>query len=91
MANATKEIPETVEGQEEILQKYDSESRFRKIDHGFWRWAVFALSVGLAGYHLYTAYFGPLDALRHRSLHTAVIAALVFILYPAFYKREQTK
>ncbi|MEK4027158.1 TRAP transporter permease [Pseudobacillus sp. FSL P4-0506] len=91
MANATKEIPETVEGQEEILQKYDSESRFRKIDHGFWRWAVFALSVGLAGYHLYTAYFGPLDALRHRSLHTAVIAALVFILYPAFYKKGTNK
>ncbi|KMY52739.1 C4-dicarboxylate ABC transporter permease [Bacillus sp. FJAT-27231] len=91
MANAIKEIPETIEGQEDILQKYDSESRFRKIDHGFWRWAIFALSVGLAGYHLYTAYFGPLDALRHRSLHTAVIAALVFILYPAFYKRGSNK
>ncbi|KIL72842.1 TRAP transporter permease [Bacillus badius] len=91
MTNAIKEVPETIEGQEEILQKYDSESRFRKIDHGFWRWAIFALSVGLAGYHLYTAYFGPLDALRHRSLHTAIIAALVFILYPAFYKKGSKK
>ncbi|MFK2826253.1 TRAP transporter permease [Bacillus sp. B190/17] len=91
MTDATKQIPETVEGQEEILQKYDSESRFRKIDQGFWRWAIFILSVGLAGYHLYTAYFGPLDALRHRSLHTAVIAALVFILYPAFYKKQSNK
>ncbi|WP_100403773.1 TRAP transporter permease [Bacillus sp. FJAT-42315] len=81
-------MPEAAGGEEEILQKYDSESRFRKIDAGFWRWAVFILSVGLAGYHLYTAYFGPLDALRHRSLHTAVIAALVFILYPAFYKKS---
>ncbi|WP_100330033.1 TRAP transporter permease [Bacillus xiapuensis] len=77
--------------EEEILKKYDSESRFRHIDQGFWRWAVFILSVGLAGYHLYTAYFGPLDALRHRSLHTAVIAALVFILYPAFYNKKSNK
>ncbi|KAB7704742.1 TRAP transporter fused permease subunit [Bacillus aerolatus] len=91
MVNTAKEIPETVEGQEDILQKYDSESRFRKIDQGFWRWAIFILSVGLAGYHLYTAYFGPLDALRHRSLHTAIIAALVFILYPAFYKKKTNK
>ncbi|WP_338752771.1 TRAP transporter permease [Bacillus sp. FJAT-52991] len=90
MTESKNTMPETAGGEEEILQKYDSESRFRKIDAGFWRWAVFILSVGLAGYHLYTAYFGPLDALRHRSLHTAIIAALVFILYPAFYKKNSS-
>ncbi|MBM7649475.1 TRAP transporter 4TM/12TM fusion protein [Bacillus ectoiniformans] len=88
MTKRLKENPEATVEQEEVLQKYDSESRFRKIDQGFWRWAIFVLSIGLAGYHLYTAYFGPLDALRHRSLHVAVIAALVFILYPAFYKKK---
>ncbi|KKB39817.1 TRAP transporter permease [Bacillus thermotolerans] len=88
MSQAVKETPETTVEQEELLQKYDNESRFRKFDKGFWRWAIFVLSVALAGYHLYTAFMGPLDALRHRSLHTAVIAALVFILYPAFYKKK---
>ncbi|RXT02799.1 TRAP transporter permease [Ammoniphilus sp. CFH 90114] len=69
-----------------ILEKYDLESRFRKIDKGFWRWLIFVLSVGLAGYHLYTSYFGPLDALRHRVLHTSIVAVLIFIMYPAFLK-----
>ncbi|MBA4603090.1 TRAP transporter permease [Thermoactinomyces mirandus] len=72
-----------------ILEKYDAESRAKKINHDFWRWIIVILSVGLAGYHLYTAYFGPLDALRHRSLHTSVISALVFILYPAFFKTKK--
>ncbi|MEI2358175.1 TRAP transporter permease [Mesobacillus zeae] len=84
--NVIKDIDET-----KILEKYDAESRTKKIDHGFWRYAILILSVGLAGYHLYTAYFGPLDALRHRSLHTSVIAALVFILYPAFFRRKKDK
>ncbi|WP_071394256.1 TRAP transporter permease [Bacillus tuaregi] len=77
--------------EKDILEKFDTESRTKKINKGFWRWVIFLLSVGLAGYHLYTSYFGPLDALRHRSLHTAVIAALVFILYPAFYKKKKDK
>lgn len=81
-----KEINET-----DILEKYDAESRTKKIDKGFWRWVILVLSVGLAGYHLYSSFFGSLDALRHRSLHTAVIAALVFILYPAFFKKKQDK
>jgi TRAP transporter 4TM/12TM fusion protein len=67
----------------EVLEKYDSESRFRQLDKGLWKWVVTILAVGLACYHLYTSYFGPLDAVRHRSLHTAVITALVFLLYPA--------
>lgn len=84
--NMNKEINETA-----ILEKFDTESRTKKIDRGFWRWVILILSIGLAGYHLYTAYFGSFDALRHRSLHTAVIAALVFILYPAFFKRNRNK
>jgi TRAP transporter 4TM/12TM fusion protein len=85
-SKTNKEINENA-----ILEKYDAESRTKKINNGFWRWAILVLSVGLAGYHLYGAYFGSLDALRHRSLHTAVIAALVFILYPAFFKTKKDK
>ncbi|WP_078408774.1 TRAP transporter permease [Priestia abyssalis] len=81
-----KEMNETA-----ILEKYDAESRTKKIDKGFWRWVILVLSVSLAGYHLYSSFFGSLDALRHRSLHTAVIAALVFILYPAFFKKKKDK
>ncbi len=74
-----------------ILEKYDTEARTKKINHGLWRWIIAILSIGLAGYHLYSAYFGPLDALRHRSLHTSLIAALVFIIYPAFFKAKKNK
>jgi TRAP transporter 4TM/12TM fusion protein len=74
-----------------VLEKYDTESRFRKLDKGLWKWVVTVLAVGLAAYHLYSAYFGPLDAIRNRSLHTAVITALVFLLYPAYKKASRMK
>lgn len=86
-----KKNKHNVTNETDILEKYDTESRIKKLDHGFWRWAILVLSVGLAAYHLYSAYFGSFDALRHRSLHTGVIAALVFILYPAFFKRKKDK
>lgn len=75
----------------EILEKYDAEARFRRLDKGLWKWVVTVMATGLALYHLYTAYAGPLDAIRHRALHTAVITALVLLLYPAFTRASRKK
>jgi len=69
---------------DKILEKYDVESRYRQIDSLFWKIIISLLAIGLAIYHLITAYSPFLDAMRNRALHTAVITALVFLLYPAY-------
>ncbi|WP_044746924.1 TRAP transporter permease [Bacillus alveayuensis] len=76
---------------EEILEKFDAESRFRQFDRGIWKWVISILAIGLALYHLIAAYSPFLDAMRNRALHTAVITALVFLLYPAYRKASRKK
>lgn len=78
-------------GHEKVLEKYDTESRFRKFDkNSIPGIIVFIMSVGLSLFHLYTAWAGPLQTLMHRAVHTSVIMGLVFILYP-FGKKSSKK
>ncbi|MCT4563611.1 MAG: TRAP transporter permease [Maledivibacter sp.] len=78
-------------GHEQVLEKYDTESRFRKFDkNSIPGMIVFIACVGLSLFHLYTAWSGPLVTLMHRAVHTSVVMALVFILYP-FGKRSSKK
>ncbi|WP_432663703.1 TRAP transporter permease [Wukongibacter baidiensis] len=82
---------ETVIGHEEILEKYDTESRFRKFDkNSLPGIIVFIVCIGLSLFHLFTAWRGPLVTLMHRGVHISVIMALVFILYP-FGKKSSKK
>jgi TRAP transporter 4TM/12TM fusion protein len=48
-----------------------------------WRWSVFAVGLFLALYHLYTAMYGTLPSLQHRTIHLTLGLSLVFLLYPA--------
>lgn len=78
--------------QEELLKKYDVESRFRKLARGTTAGnIVFAMCIALSLFHLYTAWTGPLVTLIHRAVHTAAILALVFLLYPANKKSSKAK
>lgn len=79
------------EEQREIIKKYDSESRFRNLNIPWMIRMVTFLAVGLALFHLITSFTGPLITLKHRALHTGVILALVFILYPSRKKSPSTK
>jgi len=78
--------------QAELLGKFDVESRFRKLDRkstpGM---IVFLACVGLALFHLYTAWTGPLVTLMHRAVHTTIVMALIFLLYPFTKKSDKTK
>lgn len=65
------------------LEKYDTESRYRIIRVPWMVRIVSFLAVGLAIFHLITSYTGPLITLQHRALHTGVMMALVFLLYPS--------
>lgn len=78
-------------GHEKVLEKYDTESRFRKFDkNSIPGIIVFIACIGLSIFHLYTAWRGPLVTLVHRSVHTSIVMALVFILYP-FSKKSSKK
>ncbi|WP_017381386.1 TRAP transporter permease [Paenisporosarcina sp. TG-14] len=74
---------------QKILEKFDSESRFRNLNVMWMIRLVSVLSVGLALFHLITSFTGPLVTLQHRSVHTGVILALVFLLFPSRKKAPQ--
>ncbi len=73
-----------------LLEKFDTESRFRKFGKktvpGL---IVFFMCIALSLFHLYTAWRGPLVTLVHRAVHTSTVITLVFILYPARKKSNK--
>lgn len=68
---------------QKIMEKYDTEMRYRKLDIKWMAHLVSLISVGLALFHLITSFTGPLITLQHRALHTGVVLALVFLMYPS--------
>ncbi|MGY0691958.1 TRAP transporter permease [Virgibacillus sp. FSP13] len=81
----------TEDKKKKLVEKYDSESRFRNLNIPWMIRLVTFLSVGLALFHLITSFTGPLVTLKHRALHTGVILALVFLLYPSRKKAPQRR
>lgn len=65
-----------------VLREVEPEYNYRNLA-GFWAGVVSVLAVAMALFHLYTARFGTLEALRQRSVHVAFAMVLVFLLYPA--------
>ncbi|WP_027390145.1 TRAP transporter permease [Chrysiogenes arsenatis] len=74
-----------------VLEKYDKESCFRTVQNKGIKWFISALAISLSLYHLYTSYFGMPVTLVHRSLHVAVVLALIFLLYPASKKMSRSR
>ncbi|HNS55189.1 MAG TPA: hypothetical protein PKH25_10470, partial [Syntrophales bacterium] len=82
MAGGKKEIvpiPEIKEDPDQI-SKYDPEMRFRRLA-GITAKLVFAMTIILSIFHIYTAGFGVLQEWRHRSFHLAFVLPLVFFVY----------
>lgn len=77
--------------EQEVLEKYDIESRYRAFDNRWIALLVTLIAVGLSLYHLYTSYFGTLVTLKHRSLHVALVLILIFFLYPALKNLKRNK
>lgn len=69
--------------QTKMMEKYDTEMRYRDLNVVWMVRLVTLISVGLALFHLITSFTGPLITLQHRALHTGVVMALVFLLYPS--------
>lgn len=74
---------------EEIMRKYDTESRFRILSG--WQGKLVALiAVAMSCFHFYTSGFGLLLAQKQGAVHLAFTLALVFLLYPASSKQSKT-
>ena len=75
---------------EKVLEKVDSESRFRKYK-GNWAIAITVIAVAMSAFHLYTSGFGTLMAMKQRSVHLAFLMALTFLLYPGSSKAPRNR
>lgn len=66
---------------EALIREYDRESGFRQL-RGPLRYFVAAVCITLSLFHVYTAGFGLLNEVSHRSVHMAFTMGLLFLLFP---------
>ena len=77
------------EAADEIMQKYDKESAFRRLE-GFGQKLVFVICVAWSCFHLYTGFFGTFPSTLQRAPHIAAAMCLVYLLYPMYGKPGKT-
>jgi TRAP transporter 4TM/12TM fusion protein len=78
------------EKQAEILEKFDSESKVRKIASKKILVALSALAILYSIFHLYVT-FNPMPTLQQRAIHVGAGMAIIFILYPAKSRQDRSK
>jgi len=76
--------------EDELLKKYDPSTDYRQYT-GIAAVLVSTIAVVLSLFHLYTAGFGILLALKQRAVHLGFIFTLIFLLYPALKSKKENK
>lgn len=76
--------------EDELLKKYDPTTDYRHYT-GLAAIFVSAIAVTLSLFHLYTAGFGVLLALKQRAVHLGFIFTLIFLLYPTLKHKKENK
>ncbi len=66
---------------ETIVKKYDAESNFRNLG-GITAKITGSLCIALSLFHVYTAGFGLLNEVTHRTVHLTLVLGLVFLVFP---------
>ena len=66
---------------ENIVKKYDAESNFRNLG-GITAKITGFLCIALSLFHVYTAGFGLLNEVTHRTVHLTLVLGLVFLVFP---------
>ncbi|MFD1882293.1 TRAP transporter permease [Paracoccus pacificus] len=66
---------------EALVREYDSESNFRNLV-GPTAIVVTIASVALSLFHVYTAGFGLLNEVMHRTIHLTFVMGLIFLVFP---------
>jgi TRAP transporter 4TM/12TM fusion protein len=74
----------------EVMRQYDTESRYRTL-RGWQNYFILAIAVAMSLFHLYTAGFGLLLAMKQRAVHLAFVLFLTFLMYPATKKSPSDK
>lgn len=64
-----------------LVEEYDPESNFRRLV-GVAAGLVTLLGVALSLFHVYTAGFGLLNEIVHRSVHLSFVLGLIFLVFP---------
>ncbi|MEK4254280.1 TRAP transporter permease [Ureibacillus sp. FSL K6-2830] len=75
---------------QEVLEKYDADSKVRKYNSKKLIIFVSILGILYSLFHLYTT-FNPLPTLLMRSIHLLFAMGLVFLLYPTYGKQGRDK
>jgi TRAP transporter 4TM/12TM fusion protein len=65
-----------------VLEKVDKESTHRLLS-GWQKGLISLISLAFSCFHIYTAFFGVLDAHLQRAVHLAFVLTLVYLLFPA--------
>ncbi|MCA1974039.1 MAG: TRAP transporter fused permease subunit, partial [Caenispirillum sp.] len=71
----------SAEQADELVRKYDSEVNFRRLTGSTGAIATLAC-IAISLFHVYTAGFGLLNEVMHRSVHMSFILPLVFLFFP---------
>ncbi len=71
----------TADEVEALVREYDSESNFRQLV-GPTAMLVTVASVILSLFHVYTAGFGLLNEVMHRTIHLSFVMGLIFLVFP---------
>ncbi|MGE4453649.1 MAG: TRAP transporter permease [Sphaerochaeta sp.] len=75
--------------QEQLLGKFEKESKIRSFDHYLLAQGLYWISIIIALYHFGTSFIGYPATHLHRSLHVAMILFMTFFLYPAHRKASR--
>lgn len=81
----------TQERAEEILRKYDTETRYRSKLKGIYPIIIKIIAASMSLYHLFIAGFGTMLVAQQRILHLTFAMTLVFLLYPAHKKSPRDR
>ncbi|PAE17640.1 C4-dicarboxylate ABC transporter [Virgibacillus sp. 7505] len=76
--------------QQQLIEKYDTESNFRKLT-GIMATVVFFLLLAFSLYQLYTATYGNVPTQIHRSIHLGFGLVLIYLLFPAKRKSKDKR
>lgn len=80
----------SVEEQEKLIEKYDSESRTRQLG-GWIAKVLFFILLAFSLFQLYTGIFGQYTAYIQRTVHLGFALTLIFMLYPVSKKQGLKK
>lgn len=77
--------------QNELLEKFDKESKTRKFENKNLAKTIFWIAVIISLYHFITSFVGYPATHKHRSLHVAMMLFMTFFLYPATKNSSRKK